>query len=189
MLRAAAIRLDRDRPFDGFTVTYDQDELQFPVFVLMLLTGSLAYASLSERSIALLTLSVFLGAFAFYNFPLLETGRIRLAANSDSLFIDGLGRVGWRFIQNISLAEVIMRGNSYKEADICLSTSLPIALSDDARNMPLHRRLMRKPFYLTGERTIRVPLEIFDRSPDDVIDSLLRTWIYNRAKPIKGSFG
>jgi len=189
MLRAAVIRLDSDQPFNGFVVAYESDELQFPVWVLLILTAMLFYASIAEGSAVLMLLSLFPGCFAFHNLPLLETGKTRLAANQDCLFIDGLGRIGWRFINSISLAEIVVRGSAYKEADIALAAPLATALLEDARGMPLHRRLMRKPFYLKSGRTIRVPLEIFDRPPEHIIASLLRIWLHNRGKPQKGEFG
>jgi hypothetical protein len=189
MLRAAAVRLDRDHPFDGFTAAYDADELQFPVWVLLILTAVLFYASIAERSGVLMLLCLFPGCFAFHNFPLLETGKTRLAASQDSLFIEGLGRIGWSFVKSITLAEVVVRGSAYKEADIALAAPLTTALMEDRRNMKFYRRLMRKPFYLKSGLTIRVPLEIFNRPPEDIIGSLMRIWIYNRARPQKGDFG
>lgn len=189
MIRAAVIRLDSDHPFNGFLVAYDSDELQFPVWVLLMLTAMLLYASIAEGSAVLMILGLFPGCFAFHNFPLLETGKTRLAANQDSLFIEGLGRIGWRFVKSISLAEIVVRGSSYSEADIALDAPLATALVEDGRNMKLYRRWMRKPFYLKSNRTIRVPLEIFDRQPEDIVASLLRIWVYNRGRPQKGDFG
>ncbi len=182
MLRAAAIRLDRDQPFNGFSVAYEQDELQFPVWIRLVLTSTLLYASLVEESVVLMLLGLFPGGFAFHSLPLLETGKTRIAANHDYLFIDGLGRIGWRFIKSISIAEVIVRGNVYKEADIALLAPLNVALLNDARHMPLYRRMMRKPFYLKPGHIIRVPLDIFDRTPDDIIASLMRIWTHNRGR-------
>lgn len=189
MLRAAAIRLDHNHPFDGFTAAYDPDELQFPVWVLLILTAMLFYASVAEGSAVLMLLGLFPGCFAFHNFPLLETGKTRLAANQDSLFIEGLGRIGWHFVKSISLAEVVVRGSAYKEADIALAAPLTTALMEDGRNMTLYRRLMRKPFYLKSGQTIRVPLEIFNRPPEDILAALMRIWVYNRARPQRGDFG
>lgn len=186
MLRAAAIRLDRGHHFDGFTVAYEQDELQFPVWVLLVLTAMLFYASLSQRSAVLMLLGLFPGCFAFYNFPLLEIGKTRLAANQDTLFVEGLGLVAWRFIESINLAEVVVRGSVYKEADIAIAVPLATALLQDARNARLPRRLMRKPYYLKSGPTLRVPLDIFDRPPDDIVSALTRIWTYNKARPPNG---
>ncbi|MBS0234044.1 MAG: hypothetical protein JSR99_11220 [Proteobacteria bacterium] len=187
MLRAGVIRLYGDHPVTGFAVAYEQDELQFPVWVLIVLATVLLCVSLSERSLALMLLSLLLGGFAFHNIPLIETGTARLAANHEGLFMDGLGCIGWRFVSAINLVEVVVRGNLYKEADIALSEPLEKALVDDARSLPLHRRLMRKPYYLKTASTIRVPLDIFDPPPDDIVASLLRIWIHNRGRPPKAS--
>jgi hypothetical protein len=157
--------------------------------VLLILAALLVYASIAEGSAVLMFLGLFPGCFAFHNFPLLETGKTRLAANQDSLFIDGLGRIGWRFVKSISLAEIVVRGSAYSEADIALDAPLATALVDDGRNMKFYRRLMRKPFYLKSSRIIRVPLEIFDRPPEDIVASLSRIWIHNRGRPQRGDFG
>jgi hypothetical protein len=189
MLRAAAIRLDRNHPFHGFVVAYEQDELQFPVWILLVLTAALFYASLAEQNGVFILLGLLPGCFAFHNFPLLETGKPRIAANHEGLFIEGLGRVGWRFIEGISPAQVIVRGNAYTEADIALSAPLATALLDDARNMRLARRLMRRPYYLKSGPTIRVPLDIFERPPEETLAALVRIWIHNRARSQGESVG
>jgi hypothetical protein len=186
MLRAAAMNAERDYRFDGYTVAYDRDEIQFPVWILMILGAALLYVSLAKASFILLLVSGLIGCFAFYSFPLLETGKTRLAANPDGLFIEGLGRVAWRAVAAIDVAEVMVRGSVYTEAEISLSEPLTTALLDDDRKMAPHRRFMRKPFYLKSGPKIRVPLDIFDRAPDDIISSLTRIWVYNRGRAITG---
>jgi hypothetical protein len=187
MLRAAAMKVERDDRFDGYTVAYDRDEIQFPVWILMTLGAALLYVSLAKASVILLLLSGLIGFFAFYSFPLLETGKTRLAANPDGLFIEGLGRLAWQAVAAIDVAEVIVRGSVYTEAEISLSEPLTIALLDDDRKMAPHRRLMRKPFYLRSGPKVRVPLDIFDRPPDDIINSLTRIWVHNRGRAVNGS--
>jgi hypothetical protein len=187
MLRAAAMKAERDDRFDGYTVAYDRHEIQFPVWILMMLGAALLYVSLAKASVILFLLSGLIGCFAFYSFPLLETGKTRLAANPDGLFIEGLGLLAWRAVAAIDVAEVIVRGSVYTEAEISLSEPLTIALLDDDRKMAPHRRFMRKPFYLKSGPKIRVPLDIFDRAPDDIINSLTRIWVHNRGLAVSGS--
>jgi hypothetical protein len=187
MLRAAAMKAESNDRFNGYTIAYDRDEIQFPVWILMILGAALLYASLATGSVILLLLSGLIGCFAFHSFPLLETGKTRLAANPDGLFIEGLGRLAWPAVAAIDVAEVIVRGSIYKEAEVSLSEPLAIALLDDDRKMAMYRRLMRKPFYLRAGPKIRVPLDIFDQEPDDIINSLMRIWVHNRGRPVSGS--
>ena len=186
MLRAAAMKAERDDRFDGYTVAYDRDEIQFPVWILMMLGAAVLYVSLAKASVILFLLSGLIGCFAFYSFPLLETGKTRLAANPDGLFIEGLGLLAWRAVAAIDVAEVIVRGSVYTEAEISLSEPLTIALLDDDRKMAPHRWFMRKPFYLRSGPKVRVPLDIFDRAPDDIINSLTRIWVHNRGRAVNG---
>jgi hypothetical protein len=180
MLRAATVKAGSDNRFNGYTVAYDRDEIQFPVWILMILGAALLYAALANGSVLLLLASGLVGCFVFYSFPLLETGKTRLAANPDGLFIEGLGRLTWRDVAAIDVVEVSVRGSIYSEAEISLSEPLAVSLLEDDREIPLHRRLMRKPFYLRSGPKIRVPLDVFDHEPDDIINSLTRIWFHYR---------
>ncbi len=193
MLRAAAMKAESDARFSGYRIAYDRDEIQFPVWILMILGAALLYASLAKGSLMLLLLTGLIGCFVFHSFPLLETGKTRLAANPEGLFIEGLGRLAWRSVAAIDVVEVLVRGSVYSEAEISLSEPLAVALLEDDRKMALHRRLMRKPFYLRSGPKVRVPLDIFDHEPDDIINSLTRIWFHNKGrlvsvskKPIRG---
>ncbi len=173
--------------FNGYTIAYDRDEIQFPVWILMILGAALLYASLANGSVMLLLASGLIGCFVFHSFPLLETGKPRLAANPDGLFIEGLGRLAWRDVAAIDVVDVSVRGSVYSEAEISLSEPLAVALLEDDREIPLHRRLMRKPFYLRSGPKIRVPLNVFDHEPDEIVNSLMRIWFHNRGRLVSVS--
>jgi hypothetical protein len=184
MLRAATVKAGSDDRFTGYTIAYDRDEIQFPVWILIILGAALLFAALANGSVLLLLGSGLVGCFVFYSFPLLETGKTRLAANPDGLFIEGLGRLTWRDVAAIDVVEVSVRGSIYSEAEISLSGPLAIAPLEDDRKIPWHRRLMRKPFYLRSGPKIRVPLDVFDHEPDDIIKSLTRIWFHYRGRPV-----
>jgi hypothetical protein len=150
----------------------------------MILGAALLYASLANGSVMLLLASGLIGCFVFYSFPLLETGKPRLAANPDGLVIEGLGRLAWRDVAAIDVVDVSVRGSIYSEAEISLFEPLAVSLLEDDRKIPWHRRLMRKPFYLRSGPKIRVPLDVFDHEPDDIINSLTRIWFHNRGRPV-----
>lgn len=182
MLRATAMEAEGDNRFSGYTVAYDRDEIQFPVYVLLTLGAALLFAAVAEQSFVLFLLSLIAGSFAYYSYPLLEIGKTRLAANQDGLFIEGLGLLAWRTIDGVDIVEIVVRANAYKELEISLSQPLAVSLLKDDRLTPLHRRLMRRPFYLRPGRKVRVPLEIFDRPAEEIFGSLKRIWNYNRGR-------
>ncbi|WP_156150846.1 hypothetical protein [Hyphomicrobium sp. 99] len=182
MLRAAVMTAESDDYRNRYTVAYDREEIQFPVWILMIFGGVFFYASVAKGSVTYLLMSAVFASLAYYSYPLLETGRVRLAADRDGLFIEGLGHFAWRAIGAIDAVELVVRGNVYTEAEISLLEPLAIALGRDAPKVPLRRRLMRKPFYLTSRSKVRVPLDIFDRTPEDIIGSLRRIWLFNRGR-------
>lgn len=178
MLRAAAVNADRDPSFSGYAVSYDQDEIQFPVWVLMTVGAALLFASIVTVNAVLALLSTFAAGFAYHNYPLLETGTTRLGANQHGLFIEGLGLLAWRSIASIHPVEVFVRGSEYTEAEISVSGPLQVAIIEKAPDAGFRRRLMRKPFYLGPGSNIRIPLNILDRAPDEVMNTITRTWLY-----------
>ena len=67
MLRATAMEAEGDNRFSGYTVAYDRDEIQFPVYVLLTLGAALLFAAVVEQSFVLFLLSVIAGSFAYYS--------------------------------------------------------------------------------------------------------------------------
>ena len=59
MLRATAMEAEGDNRFSGYTVAYDRDEIQFPVYVLLTVGAALLFAAVAEhrRQLCLLQLS------------------------------------------------------------------------------------------------------------------------------------
>ena len=120
--------MDDERNIDGYTVAYEREEIQFPVyFVLCLGIGMLAWAFSKANPIAF-TLGSMAAGFALHNYPLLETGRPRLGAGQYGFFIEGLGVIAWRAIKDIELVAVSSRGAVDQELRITLSTPVGSAL-------------------------------------------------------------
>ena len=86
-----------------------------------------------------------------FNYPLLETGRTRLAASRYGLFVEGLGVLNWQAVERLDLIPVVVRAISYRELE-----------------------LMRQPASVTSRNTIRIPLEIFDCPARDIYESFVR---------------
>ena len=125
MLKAIAMATVSDKSFDGYVVAYDREEIQFPVYVLAIGGAALIIAAFIKENVILLIIGFVIGCIAYYNYPLVETGRPRLAATRDGLFIEGLGLLLWRAIKRIDLVPVVVRASL-----IMSSRSVSISLSE-----------------------------------------------------------
>jgi len=165
---------------DGYAVAYDREEIQFPVYVLAVGGSALLVGAFIKENVILLVFAVVIGCVAYHNYPLVETGRPRLAAGPYGLFIEGLGLLKWRAVKRIDLVPVIVRAITYHELEIALNQPLSSALAADGRCRPVYRALMRLPSSLTSKNTIRIPLDVFDRPSYEIHRTFLRIWRYNR---------
>lgn len=172
--------MDSQGNIDGYTVAYEQEELQFPVYVVMA-TGAalLAWAFLKSNPFVFSLGSAAMG-FAYHNYPLLETGRPRLGAGQYGLFVEGLGVIAWRAIRDIELVPVTTRGAVGQELRVTLSKPLQSALIMDWRKRPFYRILMRLPWTMSGD-CIHIALDALDRPPNEIHHNFSRLWRYFRA--------
>lgn len=170
-----------ERDVGGYSVAYGRDETQFPVYVLAVL----AAAFLAAAWITGLTIWFALGAAAagaaYYNFPLLETGRATLGANQYGIFIQDFGLIRWRAIDRIDLVAFAERASTVHELQIALNMRLSSALVADWRKLPFYRSLMRLPWSMAHSNVVRVNLEPFDQPPDEIHRTLMRMWRYYRS--------
>ena len=158
----------------GYTVAYEQEELQFPVYVVAFIGAGLGVAGFSLDNIVLIAIALMAIGYAYHNYPLLETGRPRVGAGQYGVFAEGLGIVSWRAIKNIEMVPVELRGSTNNELRITLTEPLDRALLADWRKRPLHRFLMRLPWTMSGNEVIRIPLDIFDRPAEDITNNFTR---------------
>ncbi len=169
-----------DNKFDGYAVAYDREEIQFPVYVLAVGSAALLVGAFIKENVILLVFAVVVGCIAYHSYPLVETGRPRLAASHHGLFIEGLGLLKWRAVKRIDLVAVVVRAITYHELLVILNQPLSSALAADGRRQPAYRALMRLPSSITSVDTIRVPLDVFDRPAREIYRTFLRIWQYNR---------
>jgi hypothetical protein len=169
-----------DKTFDGYAVAYDREEIQFPVYVLAVGSVALLIAAFIRENVFLFAFAVVVGCIAYHNYPLLETGRPRLAASRHGLFIEGLGLLQWRAVEHIDIIPVVVRAIIYHELEILLNQPLASALAVDWRSRPLHRTLMRLPSSLSSKNTIRIPLDVLDRPAHEIHRTFLRMWRHYR---------
>jgi hypothetical protein len=171
--------LSQDLP-QGYTVAYEQEELQFPVYVVAFVGACFAVAGATLDNIFLIALALLAWGFAYYNFPLLETGRPRIGAGQYGIFADGLGILSWHSIKQMDVVRVEIRGSMHNELLIRLQEPLDRALLADWRKRPFYRFLMRLPWKTAREGHIRIPLDIFDHPAEDIRDNFKRMMVFYR---------
>lgn len=167
--------------FHGYTVAYSRDETQFPVYVTGFAAAVLIAAAFYSGSTIVFALGVAAAGFAYYNFPLLETGRPRLGANQYGVFIEGFGIIHWRAIERIELVPIAVRVMTVHELQIALKLPLGSALIADWRRLPFYRLAMRLPWTMNYNNMIRITVDPFDKEPDDIHRTLLRMWRHYRS--------
>ena len=104
-----------ERGVGGYSVTYNRDEIQFPVYVVAILGAALLAGAWVYGLTILLVLGVIAAGIAYYNFPLLESGRPTLGANQYGIFIQGFGLIRWRAIDRIDIVQIAQRASDIHE--------------------------------------------------------------------------
>jgi hypothetical protein len=115
-----------DNRFEGYVVAHDREEIQFPVYVLAAGSVALLAGALIKEDVTLLVFAFVLGGIAYHNYPLVETGRPRLAASHHGLYIEGLGLLEWRAVKRVDLVPVVVRATTYHELEITRTGPLPL---------------------------------------------------------------
>lgn len=165
----------------GYTVGYDREEAPFPFYV----AGVLAVALLSGYFITGHTILSVLGlaaaGVAYYNYPMTETNTPCIGANQYGIFVQGLGLIKWRAIERVDIVEIAVRVLSIHELQIVLREPIGAALIADWRQVAWWRILMRLPWKMAHDNTIRINLEPFDKAPDEVHRTLQRMWRHYRS--------
>lgn len=167
--------------FRGFSVSYDQDEAPFPVYVAGGLSAILLAGAVASGIWILFILGVAAFAVAYYNFPVIEKGRPQMGANEYGIFLQGFGIIRWGAIDRIDLVPIAVRVLTIHELQIALKVPLDKAMIADWRRVPWHRMLMRLPWKMTYNNIIRVRLDPFEKPPEEVHRVVLRMWRYYRS--------
>ena len=169
-----------DKDIVGYTIGYDQDDIHFPIYLMTALAAVLLLAGLFKGIPILIGVGLLPAAVAYYNLPLLESGRPRIGSGQYGLFIEGLGLISWRAVDSIDTIELIERTGTSHDLIIGLKKPVPEALLADWRSRPWLRRPMRLPWRLATETEIRIPLDILDRPAAEIKDTFVRMWRFNR---------
>jgi len=158
----------------GYSVAYEREELQFPVYVVGFVAACLAAAGIALDNVILIALALVASGYAYHHYPLLETGKPRIGASQYGIFAEGLGVISWRAIERIDLVWSEIRGSASRELHILLREPLERALLADWRKRPMYRVLMRQPWTMADKAIIRIPLDVFDHPADDIHHTFTR---------------
>lgn len=171
-----------DDAIKGYLVAYEQEELQFPVYVLALVGIALVAAGVIQQVPLLACLAIVPLTGFFYNLPLLETGRWRLGASQYGLLLEGLGLIDWRAVDGIDLVSKDDRGATSVAMHVDLKVPIGQALILDWRRRSFLRSLMRLPWSWAAGRTIRIPLDIMDKPAEEIHKTFQRMWRFYRGQ-------
>ena len=158
----------------GYTIGYAQEKGSFRVYICLSLAAVAALVWILRSSEVALAIAVAFGAVGYYFFPLVETGKARLGAGQYGIFIEGFGIIPWRAVKDIRLSTFAVRTLTINELHIELATTLPNALIADWRSLPWYRLLMKLPWSMTRDNVIRINLEPFASTPEQIRDALVR---------------
>lgn len=169
-----------DTDIVGYTIGYDQEEVHFPIYAMTALAVAFFVAAIFKGIPILAVVGLLPAAVAYYNLPLLESGRPRIGSGQYGLFIEGLGLISWRAVESIDTLEMVERTGSSLELIIGLKKPIPEALLADWRSRPFLRRPMRLPWRLASKTEIRIPLDVLDRPSAEIKETFVRMWRFNR---------
>ncbi len=155
-----------------FAVGYGAQKGRFRVYVMAALSTLFLAVFIGGGGAIALVLAVMTGAAAYYFYPLIETGKPRLGANQYGIFIDGFGVIAWRAVDDVLVRTFAVRTIETNELHIKLSQPLARALTSDWRGLPLYRLLMRLPWAMTPDNVVRINLEPFARTPDEIVQAI-----------------
>jgi hypothetical protein len=170
-----------ERSAGGYSVAYKRDDVHFPVYVSGAMAAIFFAAAPITGASFWLLLAVAATAFTFYNIPLLETGRPTIGANQYGIFIQAFGLIRWRAIERIEAVAIAERAMVVHELHIALNVPVGSALVADWRKQPFYRTLMRLPWSMDHTNIVRVNIEPFDQTPDEIHRTLTRMWRYYRS--------
>ena len=163
----------------GYVLAYSPRSGDFNVNVMALTAVLFFLLTFVLASPVLLMPAAAAICVAYYYYPLKERTP-RIGAGQYGLFIDGLGLLSWRMIKNIEKVSYTSRVAQTHELRIHLSVPLDQALLADWRNLPIWRLLMKLPWHMSDDEVIRIPLEPFEPTADEIRSKLLQIWDYCR---------
>lgn len=167
--------------FRGYAIAYDRDEAQFPIYVVAALAAVFLAAAVSTGGTVWLVLGLMAFAVAYYNYPILETGRPQIGANEYGVFIQGFGIIRWSAIDFIDLVPIAVRVLTVHELQIGLKVPLSKALIADWRRVPWYRMAMRLPWSMSYNNMVRIKVDSFEKAPDEIHRVFLRMWRFYRS--------
>lgn len=167
-----------EQTFSGFAMGYAKGKGEARVYVAFALAALFGGFWITNRNEIALLFAILAFGVGFYFYPLVEADRPRIGAGEHGIFIEGFGLIPWRSVQEISLSRSAVRSIEVCELHITLSRGLPGALAADWRSVPFYKRLMKLPWRVGRSDVVRINLEPFPGSPEEIIEAFRRRWRY-----------
>ncbi|MEO1206111.1 MAG: hypothetical protein AAFV45_07240 [Pseudomonadota bacterium] len=165
----------------GYTVAYSEDMANARVYgvggagIVLLITG------VWQGIFIAVLLGLGLLLFAAHFLPMIESDRTRIGASQYGAFIEGLGLIAWRDIEEIKHVTIAVRTLTTHELQLKLSHSIPGVLLADWRKLPWYRLLMHLPWRMSDGNVIRIPLDTLSRPPDEIERAFRRMRDFHRS--------
>ncbi|MBU2533949.1 MAG: hypothetical protein KKB37_14505 [Alphaproteobacteria bacterium] len=160
----------------GFAMAYAKGKGAFRVYIAFVACAVFLVAGILRGSEIAYFLAFLAGGTSFYFYPLTETDRPRIGAGEHGIFIEGFGLIPWRSVRDISLSTYYVRSIQVSELHIALSRQVPNALAADWRQIPFYRLLMKLPWQMRSDNIVRINLEPFPGTPEEILRAFLRKW-------------
>lgn len=157
----------------GYVLAYAKNAGDFHFNVMAALAGLLFGLFAITGYAPLLVPAFATGSTAYYYYPLKEKTP-RFGAWQYGIFIDGLGLIPWRVIDDIKLVTFTSRVAQTHDLQIQLKVPLDRALYADWRKLPIWRLLMKLPWIMKDDAIIRVPLKPFAPPAKQIHEQLER---------------
>jgi hypothetical protein len=163
---------------EGFILSYSKHEAaRFHALAALAAVSFAAWMHWGYQLLSATAIIVF--CCAYYFFPFTEK-RPRLGTNQYGLFIDGFGLIAWRAIAELNLVTYSTRTLETEELQVKLAQPMSSALLVDWRRLPVWRLLMRLPWTMSHDNTVRINLQPFEPSAEEIHRVMQRMWRYYR---------
>jgi hypothetical protein len=166
-----------EHPERGYVLAYGKDSGDFSFNIMAFLAVLMFGLSILAASPPLLMPAVAAACIAYFYYPLKERTP-RIGAGQYGIFIDGLGLIGWRAISDIKTEAITSRLGDIYELHITLNRPLEDALLADWRRLPIWRLLMKLPWNMSDDYTVRIPLKPFEPPAQEIRSKFIRLWDY-----------
>ncbi|MEO1543066.1 MAG: hypothetical protein AAFR75_03485 [Pseudomonadota bacterium] len=165
----------------GYTVAYSTDMANARVYGVGGVGVVLLVSGIWQGFMPAILGGLGLILFAAHFLPMAETDTPRIGASQYGAFIEGLGLIAWRDIEDIKHVTIAVRTMTTHELQLKLSQPIPDVLLADWRQLPWYRLFMHLPWRMSDGNVVRIPLDTLSRPPDEIERAFRRMRDFHRS--------